>query len=124
MQAYEVAATQLARAVVNTMAEQDRVIALENCFHTWDGNVDLEVIEQGIMERYAAMGRNEPLGIRFERDGLNMVKGYLANMETGEVTHIFTTYSSVSPWFRDEKFFTHKERHMVSEWLGKNFYHH
>lgn len=61
----------LNRAVV----EQDRVVALKNCFATWDGQIDREVILQGIMERLTRMGKGDLVkgGLRLTRSNLDRV---------------------------------------------------
>lgn len=69
-----------------TVVEQDREVALKNCFATWDGQIDRDVILQGIMERLTRMGKGDLVkdGIRLTRSNLFRVV-----VETPELT-LFT----------------------------------
>lgn len=62
----------LTATVLASITEQNRITALENCFHSWDGEIDDDVILQGIHDRYIAMGK--PLeGIQVRRHSLHKV---------------------------------------------------
>lgn len=58
------------------VVEQDRHVALVDCFKTWDEELNLEVILQGIMDRYNAIGMQFVVkhGLKVIRPELNEVK--------------------------------------------------
>lgn len=107
-----------------SVKEQARVIALENCFTTWDGNVDLDVIIQGLHDRFKAIGR--PLeGIRFRRTSLHVVEADF--LENGKVsTYKWTYHLGILDWESPDfaGILTPEEQVTMQLWLKDNYYEH
>lgn len=114
----------LMSCIKRSVHEQHRFTALEDCFSTWDGNIDLDVITQGLHDRYTAIG--QPLeGIRFRRTSLKVVEADL--LKDGEVKTVKWDYSLgmlswKSPDFTDV--LSPKEQTTLQLWLKDNYYEH
>lgn len=70
-------------AINESIKEQHAITAVENCFHTWDGNIDQEVIEQGMISRLRACGIANP-GVKLSRDGVFNTRIMLVNLDDGK----------------------------------------
>lgn len=117
--------------------EQNRVTALQDCFATWDGGLDAEVILQGVHDRLAAMGKPSE-GLRFERVSLTEIelvdKGSAYPALRFSVYQHFSAASVSSQWvaygdkwlvfggLRAELFHT-AELEKAGVWLMENFHH-
>lgn len=107
--------------VSDSMTDQDKIIALENCFYTWDGQCDKDVITQGIFDRYKAL--NKPLvGISVERRTLNNV--VICAIIEGEDTPVeLLNFRRTGISLHDLDFFHQEELKFMEKWLFENFYH-
>jgi len=111
----------LNKVIKTIITDEDRTRALRYCFYTGDGEMNQEVIEQGILERYRAIGK--PLeGILIQRTGLNTVE---INHPTGNVCHIhrFPRLMSTDVYWTTDGIFTEEEANEMADWLLANFHH-
>ena len=112
----------LTATVLASITEQNRVIALENCFHSWDGEIDDEVILQGIHDRYIAMGK--PLeGIQVRRHSL-----YKVTISDTSGRDLFTVLDYPAIQSHNviaihQKFFHQKELKVLGRYLADNAHH-
>lgn len=109
-------------AIKNSIAEQDKVVALKCCHRGWDGAITQDTIAQGVMERYRAMGLQDKVegGVAFVRSGLNevkLVKKTSFNIEL-DVIRFHNGYIT-----GDENLFHPKEIQQIGKWMQKNFHH-
>lgn len=112
---------QVTTYILDSVKEQQRVIALENCFQTWDGNVDIDVILQGLHDRFAAI--NKPLsGICIERSGLNNISIFTEEMTLCEIVQLPVSQCFDTYWRVESPLHEHEELEMA-KWLFKNFHH-
>lgn len=110
------------KQIVNqNVQDQDKHIALVNCFYTWDGQCDKDVITQGIFDRYKAL--NKPLvGISVERRTLNNV--VICAIIEGEDTPVeLLNFRRTGISLHDLDFFHQEELKFMEKWLFENFYH-
>lgn len=112
--------------ITNNALSQHKQVALVNCFYTWDGQCDEDVITQGILDRYAAMGA--PLiGVKLVRKNLYNVV-VLGIFESHEDCPKILFDFSVKPYtcadhISDNLFFHTEEINFLKTWLMENFYH-
>ncbi|UYE93538.1 hypothetical protein [Shewanella phage FishSpeaker] len=112
--------------IANNALTQQKQIALVNCFYTWDGQCDEDVITQGILDRYAAM--EAPLiGVKLVRKNLYNVV-VLGIFESHEDCPKILFDFSVKPYIcadhiSDNLFFHTEEINFLKTWLMENFYH-
>lgn len=111
----------LYKKIKDGVENQDKIIALENCFYTWDGQCDKDVIVQGIFDRYKAL--NKPLvSISVERRTLNNV--VICAIIEGEDTPVeLLNFRRTGISQRDLDFFHQEELKFMEKWLFENFYH-
>jgi hypothetical protein len=131
--------TTITAKIMDSVQNESRIVALTDCLHTWDGNISEDVIVQGIMARYAALGT--PLqGLRLSRPSLTNVKVIGLSQEgktftvlsfrvnehkysfTGTVeqeygTKVLCATSSCEDYFHKE------EISKMGVWLLENFHH-
>lgn len=108
-------------AIKAEIKDTDLIVALCDCFYTWDGDVNLDVITQGILARYRAMGINLHY-ISYRRKGLQRVEVYTQS-DYGVEKLIMTAKKGVSPFMVDSEYFHEEERKVLNEFLINNFYH-
>ena len=124
--------SQLVKKILSTVDEQKKEIALNNCFTSWDGDIDIDVIAGGISDRLQAMGM-EVGTISFERKVLNTVS-ILVDGDVAIVISRSTMYLStvVGYTFKEgetyyqwmtvgyEGLFNDGEKELMSVWLLDN----
>lgn len=112
----------LVTTILSSVYEQNRVIALENCFSSWDGEIDNDVIIQGIHDRYIAMGK--PLeGLCIRRHSL-----YKVTVSDTKGRDLFTVLDYPDIQSHDviaihQKFFHAKELKVLGRYLADNAHH-
>lgn len=107
--------------VMNAVSEQARRTALVDCFETWDGSTDLEVIIQGLHDRLTALG--QPVdGLYVERTGLTTISIHSEEQTLCDI-HAFGTVGEYHVvWYIINPLSVSEETHMA-KWLSNNFYH-
>ena len=73
----------LVKRLLASVEEQNAVVALSNCFNTWDGHIDVQGIAHGIIDRMEALGGQE-VGVRIARTSLNTVTVEVCDIATGK----------------------------------------
>lgn len=111
----------LAQHILQSVEEQARRTALIDCFETWDGGTDLDVIIQGLHDRLTAIG--SPVDkLYVERTGLNTLSIHSEDMTLCNI-HSFKTLDDYHVmWYIPNPLSSAEERHMA-KWLSENFYH-
>lgn len=104
------------KSIVNTIRETidatDDIMAHTNCFHSWDGEVNVNVIEQGLMERLSMFEKfaDKKLGVAITRKTLNETVIEIADMEEGKVIDRITLYFSIRSTVGLDDYLTIEER--------------
>lgn len=100
--------------------EQDRVTAIEDCITGWDDTVTIETIQQGMMARLNALGKNVT-GIAISRSNLHTVEIAFSN-EKGVMPElgmfVGTTMDHIST-----DYFHPEEIRKISKCLLAEFHH-
>ena len=107
---------EIINALKKNIDEENKTVALRDCLHNWDGNVDTDVVVGGIQDRVKAMTGERPEYISIERDGLRMVK---VKSSDGSVDLLFTK-SGVAG--KGEDFFHYEELTKIGKFLIEEFY--
>lgn len=130
--------TSIENAVLNNLANQQKHVALTDCFYSWDDEVDMEVMFGGIADRLKAMGKEVKI-ISFKRNVLDEVEILLDNVVAFKV-HRFdtplTTFTQLSDFMTSDegmyyylfckeyrKLFSNAELKKLSIWAIENLYH-
>lgn len=108
-------------AIKAEIKDTDLIVALCDCFYTWDGDVNLDVITQGIIDRYKVMGM-QLRGIAYERKGLDVVEVH-ARYNNNIEGIIIRAKKNKSPFMVNPEFFREEECEVLNEFLINNFYH-
>lgn len=124
----------IVNSIIASKKQQDTVWALENCFKTWDGDMDIDVIVSGIADRLTAMGL-EPREVGFKRVNLKTVEVYIDGNRTmivskdnlvdvpGEGTYVEGEYRYCFHTAIYNNYFNDTEKETMAKWLLNNFYH-
>lgn len=124
----------IANVILDSVVEQDRVVALENCFHTWDGKIDADVMVGGIADRIKAMGDTVE-SITVNRKDLNKVEIVINNVYSIDLyRNISFSHSSITDFSLDgikysfgtavyDSYFTEEEKELMAVWFINNFHH-
>lgn len=83
----------LIKAINSSVREEKSIVALQNCFHTWDGNMNADVLIGGIADRLTAMGQEAP-AMRLRRVNLTEV---VLEAPTGVILRV-RAYRALKRW--------------------------
>lgn len=124
--------SQLVNKILSTVDEQKKEIALNNCFTSWDGDIDIDVIAGGINDRLTAMDI-EVSTIAFERKVLDTVSVLVDGVEVIIISRSKMYLSSVVGYtFKEgethyqwmtvkyDGLFNDGEKELMSVWLLEN----
>lgn len=107
--------------VIEGMKEQARQTALFDCFKSWDGDTDLEVILQGLHDRFKAIGK-EVKELSVKRSSLSKVHLYADDVEICTILGFNDGKVPKTFWLIDKPVSYAEDNHMAT-WLSENFYH-
>jgi len=125
--------SQIAKAVIGTIEAQKTQIALADCFHSWDGTVDIGVIVSGLSDRFTAMGKDVE-EISFERkelksltvlvDGRRSIVLTKTDQYIGGAGYDFKKDNVFYTWFsaKYDNLFNKEEKELMTEWLMNNMH--
>lgn len=130
--------TSIKNAVLDNLANQQKHVALTDCFYSWDDEVNMEVMFGGIADRLKAMGKEVKI-ISFNRNTLNEVKILLDDEVAFKVNRFDTllpTFAQLSDFMTSKdgthyylfceeyrKLFSDAELRKLSIWAIENLYH-
>lgn len=106
----------------NTIEAQDKVFYHENCFATWDGNVNREVIAQGILDRLETMEQFEDmdLGISFARESLVAFRIDICDFKSEQVVETYHVRTLINSVIGMDDHFNYDERKILIEFFKYN----
>jgi hypothetical protein len=130
--------SQLTTALYKNLDDQIRHTALSDCFHSWDNEVDMDVMFGGIADRLKAMGQTITM-VSFERSSLNEVNVLLDNRKAFRITRLeqpSTVFTSLYDFFTEhdgqylymdcedyKNLFSKAELRKLSVWAIDNLHH-
>lgn len=125
MRKQNMSVTTITNSIKNSIEAQDNEVAMVNCFASWDGQLNLEVIKQGIMERLQQFEEFEDikLGIRFVREDRLWTRMEVIDYDKENI--LFTAKISLSQTgdifsAKMEKYFSYEERKVIVDYLASN----
>ena len=102
----------------SVVSETERIIAKEDCFYSWDGEIDLEVIVSGLECRCRALGLEPTFRITtLPYKGIHLVVGgYTAIFHEEEVDNVIANTLAIKGILSKD------ENQRLKDWLIKNYY--